>query len=117
MARTRNITKCDAAVHFTMTTILHLPAELIELVVDELDPADHGTLERLALTASTFRHSTQRVLLSSLTLKDGPNYVALATLLSESLHVRDYATRLTIRFPPPVAYTQPPLKLVRFARY
>jgi hypothetical protein len=52
-----------------MTGVLDLPLKLISGIVDELDPADHVTLECLALAASVFRQSAQRILLSALTLK------------------------------------------------
>ncbi|KAJ7675660.1 hypothetical protein DFH06DRAFT_1170158 [Mycena polygramma] len=88
------------------STTMH--QELIDAIVKEV--GDHKSLKACALTASSFRGASQRILHRSLTLKGGrahggpgthdpTNHNAAYALLTESPHIIPYITNLTIVFP------------------
>ncbi|KAJ6457358.1 hypothetical protein C8R45DRAFT_1033470 [Mycena sanguinolenta] len=70
-----------------------VPQELVHAIVHEID--DISSLKACALASSIFRHPSQRILLSSLTLKE--NAQEAHSLLEESPRVASYVTRLSIR--------------------
>ncbi|KAJ6457250.1 hypothetical protein C8R45DRAFT_564868 [Mycena sanguinolenta] len=72
-----------------------LPQELVNAIVREID--DTPSLKACALAGLIFRDACQRVLLSSLTLKN-ENAGAAQAFLAESPHVATYITRLEIQF-------------------
>ncbi|KAF7360300.1 hypothetical protein MVEN_00759500 [Mycena venus] len=71
-----------------------IPPELLDAIVCEID--DVQTLKSCSLVASTLRYSSQRILLSSLTIGK-KKYAHACKLLTESLHIAGYVTRLTIK--------------------
>ncbi|KAJ7870671.1 hypothetical protein B0H13DRAFT_2350296 [Mycena leptocephala] len=76
-----------------------LPQELVHKIVCQLDVR---SLKACSLAGSPFRHTSQRILLRSITL-DGStrpsNCIAAHALLTESPRVAAYITRLTIFLP------------------
>ncbi|KAF7347160.1 hypothetical protein MVEN_01470500 [Mycena venus] len=70
-----------------------LPQELVNAIVYEIDNC--ASLKACALAGSMFRQPSQRILLSSLTLRR--NFKGAHALLEKSPHVAAYVTRLSIR--------------------
>ncbi|KAJ6470414.1 hypothetical protein C8R45DRAFT_1218279 [Mycena sanguinolenta] len=78
-----------------------IPRELLEAIVDKIH--DVESLKACSLAASTLRYSSQRRLLGALTIGAGicaPPYIH--QLLTESPHIADYVTRLSIPILPAV---------------
>ncbi|KAJ7238816.1 hypothetical protein B0H12DRAFT_1075147 [Mycena haematopus] len=71
-----------------------IPPELLDAIVCEI--YDVASLKVCSLVASTLRYSSQRILLSALTV-EAEKCAALCQLLTESPHITSYVTRLTIR--------------------
>jgi hypothetical protein len=71
-----------------------IPPELQDAIVCEID--DVESLMSCSLVGWTLRYSSQRILLSSLTIHKR-NLARACELLTESLHIAGYVTRLTIR--------------------
>ncbi|KAJ7474999.1 hypothetical protein FB451DRAFT_1247243 [Mycena latifolia] len=88
-----------------------LPQELVDAIIGELD--DVKALKACSLVGSPMRNRSQRILLRSLTLKNGrrgkpslPNYSAVCALLAESPYISAYITQLKVELPP-----GPPVKI------
>ncbi|KAJ7162745.1 hypothetical protein C8R43DRAFT_991279 [Mycena crocata] len=81
-----------------MTTTI--PPELIDAIVEKV--VDEESLKACALTASTLRYTSQRILLRTVTVDDRVGqprtYSALCSLLEESPHVATYIRRLYMFF-------------------
>jgi hypothetical protein len=90
------------ATSFELTETTWVPQELVDAIVCELD--DVPSLKARALAGSMFRETSQRILLSSITLDQ--NLKESYTFLEESPHVASYTTLLSIRhtWNPPVSH-------------
>ncbi|KAJ7472896.1 hypothetical protein B0H11DRAFT_2037711 [Mycena galericulata] len=82
--------------------MIQVPQELIDTILQEVEDTD--SLKLCSLAASTLRGASQRRLLHSLTVNDGilgsnrcRSYRAACSLVTESTHLADYITRLTLR--------------------
>jgi hypothetical protein len=84
-----------------------VPQELIEAIVNGI--VDANSLKSCALAASCFLPTSQRILLRSLALDgcDFRNFRALDTILAESPHVAEYATKLAIQFSMTEGFREP----------
>ncbi|KAJ7486584.1 hypothetical protein FB451DRAFT_1362907 [Mycena latifolia] len=74
-----------------------IPPELIDAIVHQVEDVD--SLKACSLAGSWFRATSQRVLLSSLTLDTHSHtgtYAAACTMLAESPHVAAYIKRFTV---------------------
>ncbi|KAJ7743627.1 hypothetical protein B0H16DRAFT_1561138 [Mycena metata] len=74
------------------------PQELIDLILDEVDPTDHPTLKSCALVGRSFRPTSQKRIFSDLTiLPDHGSFLALQRLevvLSASPHLAQHVRTL-----------------------
>ncbi|KAJ6535605.1 hypothetical protein B0H19DRAFT_1241082 [Mycena capillaripes] len=81
-----------------------IPQELIDTIVNEVDPSDKKSLKACSETALALRDSSQRILFRSFTLKCGgaemgPNYSSARARVTESPRIAGYITRLNIILP------------------
>ncbi|KAF7367272.1 hypothetical protein MSAN_00789100 [Mycena sanguinolenta] len=84
----------DSAVVPKFTSI---PQELVDAIVNEVGEIE--TLKACSLVASTFRHPSRRLLLSSLTIEATKDHTPLSRLFSESPYIAKYVVCLTIKTP------------------
>jgi hypothetical protein len=87
---------------FYFVFLTMIPQELVDAIVNEIDAGDKESLKTCSLAGSPLRDSSQRILLSSLTLRcdtTGHNYDEACAMLTESPRIAGYMTRLNMLLP------------------